>query len=50
MIIRKEVKRISEVGKALISVEGNPLEDIRALDQVRLVMKAGERYDTLSPI
>ena len=24
MMIRKEVKRISEVGKALISVEGNP--------------------------
>jgi imidazolonepropionase-like amidohydrolase len=32
----------------LISVQGNPLEDIRVMRQVRLVMKDGVRYDTLS--
>ncbi|MEX2123137.1 MAG: amidohydrolase family protein [Woeseia sp.] len=32
----------------LISVEGNPLEDISAIRRVRLIMKDGVRYDTLS--
>jgi imidazolonepropionase-like amidohydrolase len=32
----------------LISVQGNPLEDIRVMRQIRLVMKDGARYDTLS--
>ena len=34
----------------VISVSGDPLQDIRALEQVRLVMKGGRRYDTLSPL
>lgn len=32
----------------LISVQGNPIEDIRVMRQIRLVMKDGVRYDTLS--
>lgn len=32
----------------MISVEGNPLEDIRVLRNIRLVMKGGVRYDSLS--
>ena len=32
----------------LISVQGNPLDDIRNIRQIRLVMKDGVRYDTLS--
>lgn len=32
----------------LISVEGNPLEDINVLRRIRLVMKDGVRYDSLS--
>jgi imidazolonepropionase-like amidohydrolase len=32
----------------LMSVEGNPLEDISAMRRVRLIMKDGVRYDTLS--
>jgi imidazolonepropionase-like amidohydrolase len=39
-----------EAGKLadLISVEGNPLEDIGALERVQFVMKDGSRYDSLS--
>jgi imidazolonepropionase-like amidohydrolase len=32
----------------LISLAGNPLSDIRAIDEVRLVVKGGRRYDHLS--
>lgn len=32
----------------LISVEGNPVEEIRAMRRVRLIMKEGERFDHLS--
>ena len=32
----------------LIAVAGYPLEDVRALADVRLVMKAGRRFDHLS--
>jgi imidazolonepropionase-like amidohydrolase len=32
----------------LISVQGNPIQDIKVMRQVRLVMKDGVRYDTLS--
>jgi imidazolonepropionase-like amidohydrolase len=32
----------------LIAVQGNPVEDMRAMRRVRLVMKDGIRYDTLS--
>jgi imidazolonepropionase-like amidohydrolase len=32
----------------LIAVPGNPLQDITALNRVTLVMKEGQRYDTLS--
>jgi imidazolonepropionase-like amidohydrolase len=32
----------------LISLGGNPLTDIRAIDEVRLVVKGGRRYDHLS--
>jgi imidazolonepropionase-like amidohydrolase len=32
----------------LISVEGNPLEEIQAMRRVRLIMKEGERFDSLS--
>jgi imidazolonepropionase-like amidohydrolase len=32
----------------LISVQGNPIQDIRVMRQIRLVMKDGVRYDTLS--
>jgi imidazolonepropionase-like amidohydrolase len=32
----------------LISLRGNPLEDIGALEQVNLLMKGGKRYDGLS--
>jgi imidazolonepropionase-like amidohydrolase len=32
----------------VIGVEGNPLMDMSALRRVRLVMKEGKRYDTLS--
>ncbi|CAG0944548.1 hypothetical protein ANRL1_01813 [Anaerolineae bacterium] len=32
----------------MISVAGNPLEDIAALYQVGLIMKGGRRYDTIS--
>ena len=32
----------------LISVPGNPIQDIRVMRQIRLVMKDGVRYDTLS--
>lgn len=32
----------------VISVAGNPLEDIGALYQVRMIMKGGRRYDTIS--
>ncbi|MCI0529355.1 MAG: amidohydrolase family protein, partial [Nitrospira sp.] len=39
-----------EAGKwaDLISVKGNPLEDIRVMSQVGLVMKGGVRYDFIS--
>jgi imidazolonepropionase-like amidohydrolase len=39
-----------ETGKLadLISLRGNPLEDIKALEQVNLIMKGGTRYDGLS--
>ncbi|MBI2219743.1 MAG: amidohydrolase family protein [Acidobacteria bacterium] len=39
-----------EAGKLadLISVEGNPVEDVRAMRRVRLIMKQGERFDHLS--
>lgn len=33
----------------LIMLHGNPLEDIRAIEQVRFIMKGGQRYDSLSP-
>ena len=33
----------------LIMLHGNPLEDIRAVEQVRFIMKGGQRYDSLSP-
>jgi imidazolonepropionase-like amidohydrolase len=33
----------------LIMLHGNPLEDIRAVEQVRSIMKGGQRYDRLSP-
>ena len=41
-----------EVGKLadVISVKGDPLEDIRAMGQVGLIMKGGKRYDTISRI
>ncbi len=32
----------------LIAVQGNPIEHMRAMRQIRLVMKDGVRYDTLS--
>ena len=32
----------------LISVRGNPEQDVRALHRIHLVMKGGKRYDTLS--
>ncbi len=32
----------------LITVQGNPLDDIAVLDQVKLIMKSGNRYDGLS--
>ena len=32
----------------LISVDGNPLDDIKAVYRVRLIMKGGERMDNLS--
>jgi imidazolonepropionase-like amidohydrolase len=32
----------------LIAVHGNPTEEISALEDVRLIMKAGKRYDHLS--
>jgi imidazolonepropionase-like amidohydrolase len=32
----------------VISVEGNPLEDIRAMRRVRFIMKGGQRFDHLS--
>ena len=32
----------------LISVEGNPVEEIQAMRRVRLIMKEGERFDSLS--
>jgi imidazolonepropionase-like amidohydrolase len=32
----------------LIAVPGNPLQDITTLNRVTLVMKEGQRYDTLS--
>lgn len=32
----------------LISLDGNPLEEIKAVYRVRMVMKGGERVDTLS--
>lgn len=32
----------------LISVQGNPIENIRNMRQIRLIMKDGVRYDTLS--
>ncbi|MBI4277693.1 MAG: amidohydrolase family protein, partial [Armatimonadetes bacterium] len=40
-----------EVGKSadIIAVEGDPSAHIAVLRRVRLVMKHGERYDTLSP-
>lgn len=40
-----------EVGKwaDVISVEGNPLEDITALEQVRFVMKAGVVFKPAPP-
>jgi imidazolonepropionase-like amidohydrolase len=40
---------ILQVGKSadLISVKGNPLEDISHLQNVRLIMKEGKRYDTI---
>jgi imidazolonepropionase-like amidohydrolase len=31
----------------VISIDGDPLEDIRALRNVRMVMKAGTRYDQM---
>lgn len=34
----------------VISVQGDPLQDISALQRVGLIMKAGKRYDGLSPI
>ncbi|MEA2582426.1 MAG: hypothetical protein QOF33_511 [Thermomicrobiales bacterium] len=34
----------------LIAVEGNPLEEIGALERVRLVVKAGKRYEGLSEV
>lgn len=39
-----------EAGKLadLISVEGNPLDDITAVRRVRLIMKEGDRFDHLS--
>lgn len=33
----------------VIMLHGNPLEDIRAVEQVRFIMKGGQRYDSLSP-
>ncbi|HBY95909.1 MAG: amidohydrolase family protein [Ardenticatenaceae bacterium] len=33
-----------------ISVDGNPLEDITALYNVGLIMKGGQRYDTISEL
>ena len=41
-----------ETGKRadIISVRGNPLDDIRAVCSVALVMKGGERFDHLSDI
>ena len=32
----------------VISVKGDPLQDIRAMEQVGLIMKEGKRHDTLS--
>ncbi len=32
----------------IISVEGDPRADVRALHRIRLIMKGGRRYDTLS--
>ncbi len=32
----------------IISVDGDPRADVRALHKIRLIMKNGERYDTLS--
>jgi imidazolonepropionase-like amidohydrolase len=39
-----------EAGKLadLIAVQGNPLQDMRAMRQIRFVMRDGVRYDTLS--
>jgi imidazolonepropionase-like amidohydrolase len=34
----------------IISLRGNPLEDIRALEQVNLLMKDGKRHDGLSEL
>lgn len=41
-----------EVGKKadIISVRGNPLDDITAVQSVSLIMKGGERFDHLSDI
>jgi imidazolonepropionase-like amidohydrolase len=33
----------------VIMLHGNPLEDIRAVEQVRFIMKGGQRYNSLSP-
>jgi imidazolonepropionase-like amidohydrolase len=43
--MEKEIGRI-EPGKYadIIAVEGNPLDDIRALTRVAFVMKAGQVY------
>jgi imidazolonepropionase-like amidohydrolase len=44
--------RIGSVEKGkladLISVEGNPLRDMSVMTRIRLVVKDGIRYDTLS--
>ena len=32
----------------VIAVQGNPIQDMRAMRQIRFVMKDGVRYDTLS--
>ncbi|MGQ0572444.1 MAG: amidohydrolase family protein [Armatimonadota bacterium] len=41
-----------EAGKLadIISVPGDPLQDITALQRVGLIMRSGRRYDVLSPI
>lgn len=50
LVGRGETLGTIETGKLadIISVEGNPVQEIRNMRRVRFIMKDGERFDTLS--